>query len=336
MAYTVCLAYSEGMVEDGLPRTVAVAWGIAEFPQRGPKRELSYEGIVDAAIEIADTEGLEAVTMQRVAAAFGFTTMALYRYISSKDELHRLMLDAAIRGEDLEAIPVDDWRVGLRAWAELLAGRYRQHPWVLQLPADADVLIMPNNMAFVDAGLRAMRTLAQPLEVRLGIIVSCTVMVRGFAGIRADLDQDGQMYSAPTIAAIREVATTARFPDLAPLVASGMYLWADDAPVSAEVDVLGPDFEFALSTFLDGVANLTPGAVTEQPHDAAPSSPREAFEAAERAWREAIAQRKATEQRVKELYKQEAEAQRAKDDAKELMKAAERFERRSARGGDDG
>lgn len=325
MAYTACLAYSEPVTEDdALPRTVAVAWGVAAFPQRGPKRELSHEAIVEAAIEIADAEGLEAVTMQRVAATFGFTTMALYRYIASKDELQRLMLDAALQAADVAAIPHDDWRIGLEAWAELLASCYRRHPWVLQLGVDADLLIMPNNMAFVDAGLRALRTLPVTLEEKLGVIVGCTVLVRGYAGV----DEEVGGYSPGTVAAIREVATSARFPDLAPLVAAGGYLGAADAQPAADGS-LGDDLRYALEVFLDGVTvqaekRPAPDGVEE----AAPSSPREAYELAERTWREAIATRKATEQRVKELYKRESEAQRAKDAAKELMKAAEKLERR--------
>ena len=55
-------------VDHELPRGVALAWGVATNPQRGPKRELSIERIVEAAIEIADAEGLGAVSMSRVAA----------------------------------------------------------------------------------------------------------------------------------------------------------------------------------------------------------------------------------------------------------------------------
>ena len=54
-----------------LPHAVAIAWGVAELPQRGPKRELSTERIVEAAIAIADADGLEAVSMGRVATALG-------------------------------------------------------------------------------------------------------------------------------------------------------------------------------------------------------------------------------------------------------------------------
>ena len=84
------------MAEEEVSRVVAMAWGVAAAPQRGPKRELSLERIVEAAMKIADAEGLAAVTMQRVARSFGFTTMALYRYVSSKDDLHQLMLDASL------------------------------------------------------------------------------------------------------------------------------------------------------------------------------------------------------------------------------------------------
>lgn len=308
-----------------MPRTVAVAWGVAEFPQRGPKRELSHEGIVDAAIEIADAEGLDAVTMQRVAASFGFTTMALYRYIASKDELHRLMLDAALRTEDVGGVPDDDWRAGLLAWAGLLAGCYRRHPWVLELPVDSDLLIMPNNMRVVDAGLRALRTLPTSPEEKLGVIVGCTVLVRGFAGVMDEITG----YSSATVAAIREVATAARFPHLAPLVASGAYFGAPQE--AAPDDDLGPDLRFALETFLDGVAARAAAGPPPVAQDAAPASPREAYERAEGAWRDAVATRKAAEQRVKELHRREAEAQRARDAAKELMRAAEKLERQRAR-----
>ena len=73
--------------ETGLPRAVMIAWGMEEAPQRGPSRGLSHEKIVAAGIDLADAEGLGAVTMQAVARSLGFTTMSLYRYVSSKDEL---------------------------------------------------------------------------------------------------------------------------------------------------------------------------------------------------------------------------------------------------------
>ena len=77
-----------------LPAAVAAAWGVRESPGKGPKPGLSLERIVQAAITIAARDGLGAVSMSRVAADLGASTMSLYRYVSAKDELVKLMVDA--------------------------------------------------------------------------------------------------------------------------------------------------------------------------------------------------------------------------------------------------
>src|SRR5271169_3965722 len=78
----------------GLPG-VAAAWGVRERPHKGPKPALTLSRIVAAAVRVADTEGLDAVSMGRVAAEVGTAPMALYRHVSSKGELLTLMVDAA-------------------------------------------------------------------------------------------------------------------------------------------------------------------------------------------------------------------------------------------------
>ncbi len=60
-----------------LPRGIALAWGVAANPQRGPRRELTLESIVEAAVRIADADGLGAVSMSSVASTLGFTIMSL-------------------------------------------------------------------------------------------------------------------------------------------------------------------------------------------------------------------------------------------------------------------
>jgi AcrR family transcriptional regulator len=144
-------------VEQELPRAVAMAWGIAANPQRGPKRELSHELIVEAAMGIADAEGLGAVTMSRVASSLGFTTMSLYRYVTSKDDLLVLMADAASEISYPEDGWGDDWRANMWDWAALLRGCYRDHTWLLEINRTPSLLMTPNNMAVVDLGLRALR-----------------------------------------------------------------------------------------------------------------------------------------------------------------------------------
>ena len=77
-------------------RTMELLWGVQKKPSRGPKPSMSVGRIVRAAIEIADAEGLGALSMGRVAEELGFTTMSLYRYVPGKAELIDVMLDSVM------------------------------------------------------------------------------------------------------------------------------------------------------------------------------------------------------------------------------------------------
>src|SRR6478752_9481671 len=98
-----------------LPRGIALAWGVAANPQRGPKREMSVESIVEAAVELADAEGLGAVSMAAVAARLGYTPMSLYRYVTAKDDLVLLMEEEATGLPPEEIFEVQGWRGKLEA-----------------------------------------------------------------------------------------------------------------------------------------------------------------------------------------------------------------------------
>ena len=66
-----------------LPASIAAAWGLRERPHKGPKPGLSLNRIIDAAVRLAASEGLAAVSMSRVASELGASTMSLYRYVSA-------------------------------------------------------------------------------------------------------------------------------------------------------------------------------------------------------------------------------------------------------------
>ena len=78
-----------------LPPSIAAAWGLAGRLAKGPRPALNLDKIVSAAIAVADAEGLDALSMSRVAGQLGTATMSLYRYIAAKGELLDLMQDAA-------------------------------------------------------------------------------------------------------------------------------------------------------------------------------------------------------------------------------------------------
>lgn len=140
-------------------RTMALLWGIAKKPSRGPKPGLSVEKIVRVAIEAADAEGLGALSMRRVAKDLGVSTMSLYTYVPAKAELVDVMLDAVMgetaRPEGAAESPGGGWRERLEAVARENRALYRQHPWVLQVATTSRPPLGPNVLAKYDRELRA-------------------------------------------------------------------------------------------------------------------------------------------------------------------------------------
>ena len=322
-------------MDDEVSRVVAMAWGVAAAPQRGPKRELTHERIVDTAMEIADEEGLQAVTMQRVAQAFGYTTMALYRYVANKDELHRLMLDAAFTRIPAPAFD-EGWRAGLVAWMGWLGDSYRKHPWVVEVPVSMEALLMPGQMVVADAAMRAMADLPITDGERLALLITLSTFQRGMAGIEQDLDLGASAISPATRELIREVATPELLPELHRLVASGAYFGEtpngapavpDPAEGSGDADA---EFAVGIRVLLAGIESefASRDAVPEEESDARPVlSPEGQLQQAEGELAAAIAARKAAQLRVKELERRESAARKTRDRAKEVAKAAAKLAR---------
>ncbi len=310
------------MSDGEVSRTLALAWGLAAAPQRGPKRELTLERIVEAAIEIADAEGLAAVTMQRVARAFEFSTMALYRYVATKDELHRLMLDTAL-ARDAPAFAAGDWRTGLGAFLRELVEGYRRHPWALDIPLASDIHLMPGQIAAADRGLRVMRELAVPAETKLAVLILLSAFARGHAAVEREV-LAGTTIGPETRSLLEEAVTPARFPDVAPLISDGVYLGGDGAETDPTTDDAEEILSFAAEVLAAGLSQVfetLPDRAEPLSARAQPLSPQQAYEAAEGELRAHVALRKQTQQRVRELERQEAALHRARDRAKELAKA---------------
>jgi AcrR family transcriptional regulator len=109
-------------------RTLTLLWREAEPPRRGPRPRHSVDDVIDAAIVIADADGLEAVTMRAVADRLGTSPMSLYTYVPGKAELLDLMLDALYLAMPRRPLRLQ-WRARLRAVAEANRELYARHPW---------------------------------------------------------------------------------------------------------------------------------------------------------------------------------------------------------------
>ena len=160
-----------------LPPGLDLLWGRRERGKRGPRPGLSADAIVEAAVRLADREGLEAVSMARVAAELKFTTMSLYRYVASKDELLQLMFNASSLGAESVVIEGHDWRSRLRSWSIIQRDMLDRHPWITQLPMAAPP-VAPNPLHFVERALEALdgTGLAESQKIRaIGLISSYTL-----------------------------------------------------------------------------------------------------------------------------------------------------------------
>ncbi|MEV4900494.1 TetR/AcrR family transcriptional regulator [Citricoccus sp. NPDC055426] len=223
--------------EGGLPRAVAAAWGLLQTPQRGPARGLDHQRIAEAGVVIADRDGLAAVTMAAVARELGFTTMSLYRYVGSKDELLRLMQNAAVQIPDGLVLPAS-WPEGIRTWAEVVRRAYRARPWLMDLPRDQAAVLMPNTLRAAELGLATMDGLDLEDGEKIGIILLVSQHVMSLVELERSLAVEGGVSMTPEgLERLGTVVTAERFPRLAALISTGGF--ADPPPA----DPVGDDGE---------------------------------------------------------------------------------------------
>jgi AcrR family transcriptional regulator len=143
--------YSES-VPDAQP-----IWTRPHRGTRGPAPGHTRDEIVAAAIAIADADGIAAVSMRALATKLDTAAGALYRYLSSRDDLLDLMTDHAVGELRPYPEPHGDWLDQLTALAHAQLGLHRRHPWladVIQRPT----AIGPQSLAWFDRCLAAMRT----------------------------------------------------------------------------------------------------------------------------------------------------------------------------------
>ncbi|MGF6824069.1 AcrR family transcriptional regulator [Microbacterium sp. ZKA21] len=230
-----------------LPRGIALAWGVAANPQRGPKREMSVERIVEAAVELADADGIGAVSMAAVAAKLGFTPMSLYRYVSAKDDLLLLMQEEAT-GLPPEAHREEEgWRNRLRALFEAQVLIYLRHPWILALPITGSP-ITPNSSAWIDAGLESLADTPLTESERLAVALAMTGQARWYGVVLAGYSEQSRVtgltadeVSARESALFDRVISVDEYPHLRRAIDAGVF-----------VDQQDP-FRFATERLLDGI-----------------------------------------------------------------------------------
>lgn len=235
-------------------RSLELLWGTGERATRGPKPGLTLDRIVTAAVEIADAEGLAAVSMRRLSTELGAGTMSLYRHVPGRAELVDLMLDR-VQGETAQpseraaSAPAPGWRKTVETAARGELALYQAHPWLLSVNQTRPVLGpgAVGGMETMLAGIKDMG-LSDPE------LISVMIMVSGYVSGVART-QVHAVEARRTTGISDDEFWQAQEPVLTAVMTSGRYPLM--AGLSAEA--FGPDFdhfEFGLQRLLDGLEVL--------------------------------------------------------------------------------
>ncbi|MEU7528042.1 TetR/AcrR family transcriptional regulator C-terminal domain-containing protein [Saccharothrix sp. NPDC042600] len=220
-----------------------VVWERPEPPERPAPAPLSRERLVRAAVQLADADGLDAVSLRKVAAELGVGPMRLYGYIATKEELLDLMVDAV----HAEIRPTGDgWREVLRSLAEATRRAAHRHEWLADLIGGRPQL-GPDSLAAGEAVLAAMG------DIDLDTVVPAVAAVNAYVigAVRREITErraerasgmDQRQWQASYGPYLRRTLATGRFPALARVVHDGPHLDADET------------FRAGLDLLLDGIA----------------------------------------------------------------------------------
>ncbi|MGK5739337.1 TetR/AcrR family transcriptional regulator C-terminal domain-containing protein [Micromonospora sp. URMC 103] len=226
----------------------------APDPRAGSGRELTGERIVRVAIEFADAEGLEALSMRGIAGRLGVSPMSTYRHVASKDDLVLLMADAAFA--ELPPTTADaTWRERVEGAVRTLWTLHRRHPWLAHLSPLSRPLPLPSLLAHGEQILAALEEAGLDAVATLDVQVLLYSYVQGLA---VHLEREAHAEAATGLTedewmrqqgpAMGAIAATGRYPAFARLMAR----FAVDG-YDLDLDRV---FELGLRLMLDGLTPL--------------------------------------------------------------------------------
>jgi AcrR family transcriptional regulator len=237
-------------------KTLELLWrDSAATPGRGPRQGLSVTAVVVAATSIADAEGLDAVTIRRVADQLGVAAMTLYTYVPGKAELLDLMLDAAYAQMPLADTAGRPWPERLATVAEENRALFEAHPWAATVSTTRPPL-GPGLMAKYEHELSALEGLDlgdvemdASLTYLLGFVQSCALAAESARATEHESAMDDQQWWAANAPLLARVFDEHTYPTAARVGATAG---------AAHGSAYSPDhaYQFGLQRTLDGLAAL--------------------------------------------------------------------------------
>ena len=223
-------------------RSFEALWQRESRLRRGPVAAINRGTVVRAALDVADDEGIAAVTMSRVADELGVTPMALYRHVPGKRELVDLMTDAAFDPAPQSAGL--DWRSEIADWARADHALFQRHPW-LHESVMRGTAVGPHWLDWVESALRALTHAPIGNRDKMSVVLLVDGHARASAQVNSGAKMSGE-WAANFARALERSVRDPRYRALAALAASGSFA----PPLAGELSA----FEFGLERLLDGIA----------------------------------------------------------------------------------
>lgn len=238
---------------DASPKTKPAAqtsliWERAEPTPRPAPGPLSRERIVGAAIALADSQGLAAVSLRNVAAELDAGPMRLYGYLSTKDELLELMVDAAY-AEMLGPLR-GTWRDALRSGAHRMRKAALQHPWLVEL-LGGRFHLGPNALANAEASLAALHD--APGFAHIDDVMTAVNAVNAYV-IGALRNEASELHAERTSGMTEPQWQAATAPYLFRMLDTGKFPMVAKVVHDANHPPLDVRFDRGLDIVLDGIA----------------------------------------------------------------------------------
>ncbi|MQM24682.1 GntR family transcriptional regulator [Glycomyces albidus] len=211
---------------------------------------LTAARIRSTAVAIADREGLESVTMRRIAAELGVGPMSLYRHVATKEELVLQMVEEIVGPDDLPIPGPDGWRAKLELVARRQWELYRRHLWAARAISFTRPLLVPGLAAYTEWTLRALDGLGLPARTCAQEAMALHALVHAAALSVAD-EVEAEEETGVSIDRWRQ----AQRERTAALLDGGRFPLLAAAQSDVFTDLDG-QFEYALARHLDGFAVL--------------------------------------------------------------------------------
>ncbi|HTT51138.1 MAG TPA: TetR/AcrR family transcriptional regulator [Streptosporangiaceae bacterium] len=224
-------------------------WELPEQGERGPRARYSRATIAAAAVALADTAGLDAVTMRRMAAELGLGTMSLYNYVPTKDHLVQLMIDQVSGEYHYPAGPPPVTQQAIVDLARQGRDITQRHPWLPRALSTRPPAMGPATLRYIDYFLG----LLSGTSLDTGRKMELLALVNGFAvnygGMQARLAEERartgvtvEQQAAAQVSQLVAAAASGRYPSLAAALAA-------PAPPDRDADEI---FDSCISRLIDG------------------------------------------------------------------------------------